>query len=244
MKHSKETDSLHKISIGELKLPDNQVAVPEENCKKPCMRNVVEITTVQHESKEHSATKDILNRTREFLEEGAEPFESQSFEDITNECNQNMNRNDGVNSDESNSTGNKIVYLANCSNPITEVNSFDNLFDSVFEVVLPTTLWGVHRSPHQKRIMFVCIDEEQLNIHKMLIVDDSGELKMYLMTRLIREENWPVDILTPERLSDMLAELESMQICLGANLSETCEVVLTDVSRDEQSTQRLCKKCC
>lgn len=249
LKQSKDTDALNRRSIAQLNLAGNQDAVPGEKCEKACVRNV-EIIKVQHESKDPTAVADILNRTSEFLEEDDEQFESQSFEDITNECNQNLDRNDGViilqdkENTESSLTDNKTEYLANCSNPIAEIDSFDNLFDSVFEVVLPTTLWGVHRSPQQKRIMFVCIDEEQLNVQKMLIVDDSGDLKMYLVSRLIREEHWPVGILTPERISDMLAELEAMQICLGANLSETCEVLLTYVNRDEQRTQRLCKKCC
>ncbi|XP_039960052.1 uncharacterized protein LOC126760505 [Bactrocera neohumeralis] len=249
LKQSKDTDALNKKSIAQLNLAGNQDAVPEENREKACVRSV-EIIKVHHESKVLTAVADILHRTPEFLDEDAEQFESQSFEDISNECNQNLDRADGIiilqdkENSESSLTDNKTENLVNCSNPITEVDYFDNLFDSVFEVVLPTTLWGVHRSPHQKRIMFVCVDEEQLNIQKMLIVDDSGDLKMYLVSRLIREEHWPVDILTPERISDMLAELEAMQICLGANLSETCEVLLTDVNSDEQITQRLCKKCC
>ncbi|XP_067636950.1 uncharacterized protein [Eurosta solidaginis] len=49
---------------------------------------------------------------------------------------------------------------------------FESLFDNVFEVVLPTTLWGVHRSTNRNRVMFACIDEDQLNISKMLVVDD------------------------------------------------------------------------
>ncbi|XP_017462654.1 PREDICTED: uncharacterized protein LOC108356033, partial [Rhagoletis zephyria] len=93
----------------------------------------------------------------------------------------------------------------------TASESFD-LFDSVFEVVLPTTLWGVHRSPNQKRIMFVCIDDEELNINKMLTVNDTGEIKTYLAKRLISEECWPTNDLTPDRISEMLEELDVMQI--------------------------------
>ncbi|XP_011179909.1 uncharacterized protein LOC105210570 isoform X2 [Zeugodacus cucurbitae] len=242
LKQSKDTDAINKRCIEEVSLDDNQVVVHEQKCKRSCIRNVVEILEVQHEPN----IEDILHKNSEFLEEDAEQFETQSIEDTNNECNQNLDIDDGTDNlqDKENIVVKNLSDNKNCSNPIPEVESFDNLFDSVFEVVLPSTLWGVHRSPHQKRIMFVYIDEEQLNIQKMLIVDDTGDLKMYLMTRLIREEHWPVDILTPERISDMLAELESMQICLGANVSEICEVLLTDVNSDEQTTQRLCKKCC
>ncbi|XP_036318782.1 uncharacterized protein LOC118733485 [Rhagoletis pomonella] len=124
----------------------------------------------------------------------------------------------------------------------TASESFD-LFDSVFEVVLPTTLWGVHRSPNQKRIMFVCIDEEELNINKMLTVNDTGEIKTYLEKRLISEECWPTNDLTPERISEMLEELDVMQICLGAAFSENCEIVLKGIDSDEKRGTRLCIRC-
>ncbi|XP_053949021.1 uncharacterized protein LOC128857334 [Anastrepha ludens] len=230
---------------------ENEAVTFEDSGQIPLIRETFEITEIEQPTKEQSLSKCPLLRPTD-ISESREKTVLYNYEETSfDECNNGQNVREGVDiiripeKGVETNTSNKVnENSTHCADSPTsfEGESFD-LFDSVFEVVLPTTLWGVHRSTLQKNVMFVCIDEEQLNINKMLTVDDNGDLKIYLTKRLIREEHWPREVLTPERISDMLAELDAMQICLGANLTENCEVLLTDIDNGEQRRQKLCKNC-
>uniref|UniRef100_W8C6B4 THAP-type domain-containing protein n=1 Tax=Ceratitis capitata TaxID=7213 RepID=W8C6B4_CERCA len=226
-----------------------------ENCiEKPHIIKVID--TVLHNNKKANLptqpeTAKEIHKNVEYVREYNEQINRPNFENFEAEkskSNSNGTDKAGVlerSPSKESLNENKIAYPPQCSNTPTPTDpeSFENLFDNVFEIVLPTTLWGVHRSTQQNRIMFVSIEEELLNINKMITVNDKGELKIYLAERVIREEQWPLSILTTEHISNMLAELESMQICPGARFSESCEVYLADNDHNNEQKPAFCKKC-
>lgn len=93
------------------------------------------------------------------------------------------------------------------SNDVNEmrINMFRNLFENVFDVILPTSLWGIHRDPDAKYIAFTMFDPAAMTTTKVLYVNESCESQVYIGGSLLsngalRELN--VDIVT-ELLNDL-----------------------------------------
>lgn len=55
--------------------------------------------------------------------------------------------------------------------------AFDMLYDEVYDVELPSTLWGIHRDPNQKFITFTRFDPVQMNCNRVLHVTNTFELQ-------------------------------------------------------------------
>lgn len=85
---------------------------------------------------------------------------------------------------------------------------FESIYDDIYEVVLPTTLWGIHRDPERKFIVFTEFDENTMSTAKLLHVSDTCEMKAYIHqeeVQLLKRDNLSVDTLT-----DALSELDEL----------------------------------
>lgn len=106
---------------------------------------------------------------------------------------------------------------------------FESIFDDVFEVVLPTTLWGIHRDPERKFIAFSEFDANSMTTVKLLYVSSTLELKTFLHNVELQKSK-RTD-LSVETLTTSLNELDDTRACetlkLGLNLVE-CQIVVEE----------------
>lgn len=57
---------------------------------------------------------------------------------------------------------------------------FDAVYDDIYEVVLPNTLWGIHRDPEDRQyIAFTMFDAETMNSSIAVKITDTFNLKVF-----------------------------------------------------------------
>lgn len=86
---------------------------------------------------------------------------------------------------------------------------FDTIYDDIYEVVLPSTLWGIHRDPEQKFIAFTQFDAAKMNCNKSLYVSSTFEMHATICGTNVSHEM--ADALSVELLSKALSELDEQQ---------------------------------
>lgn len=79
---------------------------------------------------------------------------------------------------------------------------FDSIFDDIYEVELPSTLWAVHRDPERKYIVFSEFDVKTMTAAKVLHITDTCDIKAYYHTNEI-----PITKRNDDLSFDMLAEV-------------------------------------
>lgn len=115
--------------------------------------------------------------------------------------------------------------------------AFDTLYEDIFEVVLPDTLWGIHRDPCREFIAFSCFDIKSLQSRKCVVLNRNGTLKISFNNKLVNEQDFETEP-THEFISNLLSEVDETAICLKANEpgNRHCEVIAL-------SNDGLCMKC-
>lgn len=103
-----------------------------------------------------------------------------------------------------------------------ENSSFEFIFDDVYEVVLPCTMYGIHRDPDRKFIVFSRFDVDTMSVTKALYVDHSLQARVFINNVSILCEQLPE--LTVELLTNMLSQLDAQKLCLSTK-SDLCNVV-------------------
>lgn len=92
---------------------------------------------------------------------------------------------------------------------------FDTVYDEIYEVVLPNTLWGIHRDPEERQfIAFTMFDGNKMSCSIAVKVTDAFELKVYTngaekSTEILKELN--IDSLT--KLLSQLNENINLENC-------------------------------
>lgn len=92
-----------------------------------------------------------------------------------------------------------------------ENQTFDSLYDDVFEIELPNTLWGLHRDPLRKFIVFSQFDLAAMASMKCLYVDHECVCRTYVHGKLLADVRLlqiGVDI-----LSELITSLDEARIC-------------------------------
>lgn len=106
------------------------------------------------------------------------------------------------------------------------VAMFESLYDDIYEVVLPNTLWGIHRDPQRRFIAFSEFDAAIMNTAKLLHISDTLEMKAFMYNAEIQMTKR--DDLTIEILTEALSELDEHRPCAliktGLNIPE-CEIL-------------------
>lgn len=87
--------------------------------------------------------------------------------------------------------------------------TFEIIYDDIYEVVLPSTLWGIHRDPDQKFIAFTQFDPVKMNCSKTVYVSNAFEI--YGAINGANVFNETIDELSVEYLSKMLGDLDEQQ---------------------------------
>lgn len=85
-------------------------------------------------------------------------------------------------------------------------NCFETVYDDIYEVVLPSTLWGIHRDPEHKFIAFSMFDVSKMGNTKLLYVTDTFEIRVHMNGLLVSKES--LKELSVEFLTNILNDLE------------------------------------
>lgn len=86
--------------------------------------------------------------------------------------------------------------------------TFDNLYDDIFEVELPSTLYGVHRDPDRTFIAFTLVDGKSCATAKAVRIDRRLCTKLMLRGRTVQTTEH--EDLTVDDIQDILKILDGM----------------------------------
>lgn len=95
--------------------------------------------------------------------------------------------------------------------PVEDVSSdFLNLYEEVYEVILPSTLWAVFRCPSKEFISFAYINPVDFKVTKQIVLMRSGKYTLKLYEEDVRTIHLPADKITSDYLSKDIEEIESI----------------------------------
>lgn len=97
---------------------------------------------------------------------------------------------------------------------VTELNEeFEMLYDEVFEVTLPSTLWAIQRDPEKSFIVFSCFDEKCMGNIKTVFLDNKNKMRLFIRQKCVIEDK--NDIFTTDHINNLLDEIDSYKVCAG-----------------------------
>lgn len=88
------------------------------------------------------------------------------------------------------------------------LDAFESIYDEAFDVTLPNLLWGIHRDPERKFIVFSEFNQSIMTSSKLLHISDSCHCKTFLNNELKLSKNLHHKDLTTDSVSTMLDELD------------------------------------
>lgn len=91
-----------------------------------------------------------------------------------------------------------------------EDDSFESLYDEIYEVELPATMYGIHRDPERQHIVFTLFDVERMQTTKVLRIDRRHRRLRTFIDGMLFADSRPEE-LTVELVTSMLADLEAQQ---------------------------------
>lgn len=87
---------------------------------------------------------------------------------------------------------------------------FEALYDEVYEVELPSTLWGIHRDVLRTFISFTEFSKENMNIRKCLFIDRYLQYRMVVGQRTMKRGTLPTG--STECVNALLTKLDDIKI--------------------------------
>lgn len=97
--------------------------------------------------------------------------------------------------------------------PVTEENvsnEFLNIYEEIYEVVLPSTLWAVFRCPKKEFISFAYMNPSNRKVVKQTVLLKSGKYTVTLYEEVVREMQLTADKITCEFLSNDIEEIDAI----------------------------------
>lgn len=82
---------------------------------------------------------------------------------------------------------------------------FDTVYDDIYEVVLPNTLWGIHRSEERRYIAFTLFNANEMKCTIAVKITDNFNLKVFINGEQQTDE--ALDELSVDTLTKLLAQL-------------------------------------
>lgn len=87
---------------------------------------------------------------------------------------------------------------------------FETLYDEVYEVELPSTLWGIHRDLEKTFIAFTEFSKDSMNVRKYLYIDQSLQYRMAVGQRTMKSGTLPTA--STEAITELLTKLEEIKV--------------------------------
>lgn len=89
-------------------------------------------------------------------------------------------------------------------------NTFEGLYDDIFEVELPCTMYGVHRDPQRTFIAITLIDPKTMATAKALYIDRCLCTKLIVDGRTV--DSTEHEDLTVDEISQILSTLDDLML--------------------------------
>lgn len=83
---------------------------------------------------------------------------------------------------------------------------FESLHDDIYEVVLPSTLWGIHRDPDHEFIAFSMFDAKRMSHTKTVFIDKTLRVQTYLNGTILLDESF--EELNTEIVTQILTDID------------------------------------
>uniref|UniRef100_A0A6B2E9E7 THAP-type domain-containing protein n=1 Tax=Phlebotomus kandelakii TaxID=1109342 RepID=A0A6B2E9E7_9DIPT len=99
---------------------------------------------------------------------------------------------------------------------------FASLFEEIYEIILPSLLWGIHRDPNHEFFAFTCFDGRRLCASKVVHVDSDLTMSVHVKGALVSSDQLDYSSINTDYLSAILSEIDDQIICQGDD--EKCKV--------------------
>lgn len=106
-----------------------------------------------------------------------------------------------------------------------DTSLFDGMYEDIYEVTLPNTLWGIHRDPNRTFIVFSYFDAKTCAMSKLIHLDSDMNTHIYVRGKLV---NKSLSNLSIEYLTNLVSEVDEYQICERFDLNGECHVVAVE----------------
>lgn len=106
-----------------------------------------------------------------------------------------------------------------------QVDIFETLYDDIYDVTLPSTLWGLHRDIERKFIVFSFFDSNAKSTTKTLYIDDTLSYVIKVGSKVLLSDSLPE--ITTEFIGELLNKIEKYYLCKNYYKNiENCQVKL------------------
>lgn len=111
-----------------------------------------------------------------------------------------------------------------------DVTLFDGIYEDIYEVTLPNTLWGIHRDPNRTFIVFSYFDEKTSSTSKLIRLDNGMNAQGWNTHIYIRGKvvNKYLSNLSIEYLTDLVNQVDEYRICEKFDSNSKCGVVAVE----------------
>lgn len=93
---------------------------------------------------------------------------------------------------------------------------FESLYDEAFDVTLPSLLWGIHRDPDRKFIVFSEFNQSTMSVCKLLHINDNFIFKTFINNSLTSSSLCQIgEELVTDHVSAVLDELDKGPLVLS-----------------------------
>ncbi|KAM7347977.1 uncharacterized protein ACRADG_007443 [Cochliomyia hominivorax] len=133
---------------------------------------------------------------------------------------------------EDNSYGTEPVNVSTSSNINQElivtqiIELFNLLYDKVYDVLMPNTLWGIHRCPKRSLICFSYMDILKFQVTKMISIYEDSLIQLIFNGTVIKTLKLVEDVTDLDSLSVLLIQVDKWRLCFGRETNPECEIVV------------------
>ncbi|XP_059610723.1 uncharacterized protein LOC132257719 [Phlebotomus argentipes] len=92
---------------------------------------------------------------------------------------------------------------------------FAALFEEIYEIILPSLLWGIHRDPNHEFFAFTCFDGQRMCVSKLVHVDSDLNMSVHVKGAIVSSDQLDYSTITTDYLSAILSEIDDQVICPG-----------------------------
>lgn len=101
----------------------------------------------------------------------------------------------------------EIVGTAEAENNQSQIQ-FEALYDDIYEITLPSTLWGIHRDLDKEFIVFSEFNLKSMATTKLLYLDARCECKFTVDNVLRKAEKLKLSELSTENIERLLTKFD------------------------------------
>lgn len=120
-----------------------------------------------------------------------------------------------------------VEALDELSYDCVDATLFDGIYEDIYEVILPNTLWGIHRDPNRMFIVFSYFDAATCSTSKLVHVDSGMNTQIFMRGKSVKK--WRSgSSLSIEYLTNLVSEVDETRICGKLDANAQCKVVAVE----------------